>query len=290
MPNDPKVSLIISTLGRREPLGRCLETIRQQNTPPHQVIVVDQNEPGWLSSTLAPFQAPVLPLIVVTSLRGLSLGRNQGALQADGDILGFPDDDCWYPSTLVQQVATWFRQQTAASILSTRIVDETGKSVIQPWPEKTIPLKPNTIWRSCSAAGMFVRRDAFAAVGGFDLELGVGASSGMEGCEETDLGLRLLAGGYSGHFEPTIAILHADDPPKSTAGMEIRALRYGRGIGWALAKNRLSPVTRARFFIRPIGGIVVATLKGDAATARYHRYALRGRWEGWKKYRERARA
>jgi GT2 family glycosyltransferase len=279
-----KVSLVITTLGRREQLVRCLETLRSQSYPAEEIIVVDQNEPGWLDDALVPFRAPLLPLRVIRSPRGAALGRNYGVAVATGDILGFPDDDCWYSPHVIGNVVDWFAARPKANFLSTRITDASGRSVVQPWPTRSVPHTPYTIWRCCSLAALFVRHSAFSAIGGFDPALGVGAASGMEGAEEADLGLRLMAAGYVGWFEPSIAIMHAADAPKSSPGMANRALRYGRGIGWALAKNRVPFSQRARFFLRPFAGAVLAMLRGDLATCRYHRAALRGRNEGWGSY------
>ena len=47
----------------------------------------------------------MLRLELVESARGLSRARNAGLRMIAGDIVSFPDDDCWYPPDLLQRVA-----------------------------------------------------------------------------------------------------------------------------------------------------------------------------------------
>ena len=93
-------SLIIATLGRKQELVRLLESLTQQ-TVPFQLILVDQNPPGYLSAALQPFLS-VLPITQLSAApKGVSVARNIGLTHATGDFIAFPDDDCWYaPDTL----------------------------------------------------------------------------------------------------------------------------------------------------------------------------------------------
>lgn len=279
--DDAKISLVIATRGRRDPLGKCLDSLTRQTVAPREVVVVDQNPPGWLDPILAPFRDR-LPLVHVTSAPGAARARNRGVEASTGAWLGFPDDDCWYPPALVASLHDWTAQHPAAAFVTCRILDGDGQPIILRWPETATPLTRDNVWRTCSLAALFVRRAEFQRVQGFDVDLGVGAASGMESAEEVDLVLRLLADGQTGQFLPELQVYHPADAPRGAPGQAERALRYGRGIGRVLAKHPLPWSTRLRFFARPFAGSLLALARGDSALARYHRAALRGRLQGWR--------
>ena len=58
---------------------------------------------------------------------GLSRARNVGLKAVTGEIIAFPDDDCWYPDGLLQKVVAEFRDQTSLDGLTGR--SEDGKLV-----------------------------------------------------------------------------------------------------------------------------------------------------------------
>ena len=96
------ISLITSTLGRREILGRLLTSLEQQSYRDFQIIIVDQNPDGYLDAVLAGHRQ-TLNLHHIRSPKGVSRGRNAGLQASTGEILAFPDDDCWYPPELLSQ-------------------------------------------------------------------------------------------------------------------------------------------------------------------------------------------
>src|SRR5262249_2604201 len=95
------VSLVTCTLGdRKERLARLLQSLAPQGFRAFELIVVDQNPPGYIDEILQTCGAG-LRIKHVRSAPGLSAARNVGLAQANGQIVGFPDDDCWYlPDTL----------------------------------------------------------------------------------------------------------------------------------------------------------------------------------------------
>ncbi len=99
-----RVSLVVATLGRVEPLRRLFASLAAQSHRDFEVLLADQNPPGYLDAVLDEFTD--LPIAVnPTPPRGVSAARNAVLPQADGDIIAFPDDDCFYePDTLAQVV------------------------------------------------------------------------------------------------------------------------------------------------------------------------------------------
>ena len=47
-----KLSVIIPTFGRAPSLKRTIESLLEQSIEPFEILVIDQNSPGWLANEL----------------------------------------------------------------------------------------------------------------------------------------------------------------------------------------------------------------------------------------------
>ena len=90
-----KISLILATKGRVEEMKRFMRSLAQEGNGSFELIVVDQNEDDRVGAILRELNLR-FPIIHLRSEVGLSRARNVGATAATGDIIAFPDDDCWY--------------------------------------------------------------------------------------------------------------------------------------------------------------------------------------------------
>ncbi|MEY4489800.1 MAG: hypothetical protein RIQ79_2308 [Verrucomicrobiota bacterium] len=276
-PDHEKISLIVATLGRREELTRLLTSLTRQSLPPHEVIIVDQNPEGWLETTVAPFR-PHLPLLVLRSAKGASRARNVGLTVATGAVLGFPDDDCWLAPALLRAVADGFNAPGAPDALCLPLADENDRPIMLRWPVRVIPVTRGNVWQTCLMAGFYARRSTMSNVGGFDEQLGVGASSNLSSGEETDLALRLLAAGHHLEFHPLKGLHHPPRPPVSAlAG---RAESYGRGFGYVWTRHKLPIWGFYYYCLRAFGGLLLARLTRDTGAVRYYTASLTGRRAG----------
>lgn len=106
----PRVSVIVSTCGRPELLGRALRSAQEQTYPDCEIIVVDDNGPGPAQAATARTVEGLAGRFPVhyrvhSENRGNAAARNTGIATASGDYLAFlDDDDRWYPDKLRQQV------------------------------------------------------------------------------------------------------------------------------------------------------------------------------------------
>src|ERR1700759_5362286 len=121
----PRFSLIIATLSRTTELRQLLESFTQQEFSDYEVILVDQNDDDRLQQVVDEFAGRV-PIERIFSPKGVSTARNYGIREASGELIAFPDDDCWYPPGLLARVDQWFRDHQRYSILAVGAVDETG--------------------------------------------------------------------------------------------------------------------------------------------------------------------
>ena len=282
------VSLVTATLGRTEPLRRLLQSLRHQDFRDFEVIVVDQNPPGTLDPLLAGFAD--LDLRVVRSEKGLSRARNVGIAAARGGILGFPDDDCWYPPGLLGQAVARLRTPLyprddrhpptrAPDLVLGRTVDAHGADSIGSFLRDSQPVDRDNVWNAGNSNGLFVRRDLALLVGGFEETLGVGASSPYQSGEETDFVLRCIAAGRNAHYFADLAVFHEqrEHPatPAETAAHLRRVSVYARGYGHVLRRNRYSPLFPLERAARSCMSGLRELARGDLAQGR-HRLSWAG--------------
>lgn len=90
---DVSVSVVLPTLGRYELLRPLLEQLCEQTVRPHEILVIDQNDPEKRDHELyAAFEDRGVRVIWQTE-RGQWISRNAAVQQSTGDWIAFIDDD-----------------------------------------------------------------------------------------------------------------------------------------------------------------------------------------------------
>jgi len=240
----PKFSLIIATCGRTDELHRLFASINSDRCIDYECIVVDQNPDERLQPVLAQWQAR-LPIKRVSSSPGLSHARNVGILHATGEILAFPDDDCWYSPKLLQNVAAFFEQNDDYAMLSVGVRDECGVSSGNRWIRDACNLATANLFRTSVGFALFLRRDLITDGLRFDESLGVGSGTAFASGEDTDLVFRLLEAGLRGRFNRALTVYHARHDMLSGQTTEDRAFSYGCGMGRVIRKRAKLPLMPA---------------------------------------------
>lgn len=247
----PGISLILATVGRTDELARLFASLATQTFRNYEVIVVDQNPDERLHPHLE--RAQCLG-IAITHLKmsppNLASARNAGIDAARGEWIGFPDDDCWYESDVLERVAARFMCPDQPAGVAVRWVEQAAQPL----------LASNLSWkRACafrdvpvSSITLFCSRALCKRIGGFDSRLGIGQWFGAG--EETDFVLRALHSGALFTYEPAAQVHHAVSHEKPDATREARrATRHReRGTGALYAKHRLPPWVVARGLVAPI--------------------------------------
>ena len=171
-----------------------------------------------------------MPLVRISSPKGACKARNAGLLLAAGEIIAFPDDDCWYPPGLLKNVDQWFRDHSKYSIFAVGAMDEAGFRSGNRWLQDSCDLHPINIFRTTFCSALFLRREALRETF-FDEGIGPGSSS-VFGCgDETDLILSILGSGFRGRFDRTWHIVHPRRDMLSQGVSKGRAVTYGCGNG-----------------------------------------------------------
>lgn len=226
-----RFSLIVPTLGRTTELSKLLTSIYQQERDDVEVVIVDQNDDDRVSLVIQQlaFQLNLQHLRV--SLKNVSAARNTGMDAASGEVLAFPDDDCWYPLGLLDQVDSWFRLHSSYAFLATGALDEAGLVSGNRWFQSSCDIASWNALRTTFCSSLFI----FAAERSRQVRFNQQLSHG----EETDFILRLLGTGLRGRFDRTLHIHHPRRDMLSGTVSKERARRYGAGMGSLTRRHSL---------------------------------------------------
>jgi glycosyltransferase involved in cell wall biosynthesis len=266
-------SLVVATLGRSAELEALFRSLLAQDYPALECIVVDQNLDRRVKDIVDRCNGP-LKLRVVDSAPGLSHARNVGMTAATGDILAFPDDDCWYTPDLLANVSAWFESHPEYNVLTVGAADELGVPSGNRWIQDSCEIRPTNAFRTTFSSTIFVRRTAATIAQQFDESIGVGSGTPYSCGEETDYVLNLVRAGSRGYFNRTWHIGH---PKRDMLSGQIdgrRAAGYGCGMGYVLRKHS-EPLLLTGFVAYDLLRTAMVALQGDFAAARL---CLRHAW------------
>jgi len=264
------ISLVVATINREAELDRLLYSLEEQGYRDFEIIVVDQNRDDRLVPGLQRHAG-----LRIQHLRcepGLSRARNAGLRLACGDVIAFPDDDCWYPRQLLGNVAEWFESHSGFGLLSVAVrTAENQPSGPHSPPRPRLCTKSN-LWGCAVSTALFLRRTVATAVGGFNEDIGVGAPSRYQSGEETDYVLRALKMGFQAWFEPALTVHHP--PLDGIERLKKTSYPFGLGTGCVLGLHEYGVHQVGALLIRSLGGAAASLCLGDLARARV--YVQRG--------------
>lgn len=210
------VSVVIPTYKRPGLLAKCLSAVMDQDLPPEEfeIIVVD-DEPSDATRRVVELhaatgirggdrddslvrtagQTPALQYIPMHDAHGPAAARNAGWRAASAPVIAFTDDDC-LPEP------GWLRAGLAAFDAG---ADGVSGRLIVPIPENPTDYEASIRHLEESpfvTANCFYRRDALAAVGGFDERFRVAWR------EDSDLQFRMLKAGFRLVRDENARVLH----------------------------------------------------------------------------------
>lgn len=284
MPTSIPLSLILCTYGRTVELERLFQSLAAQSFKDFEVIVVDQNPDARITPFLQRARADGIRLLHVRhNIPNLSAARNVGLLHAQGAWVGFPDDDCWYESDMLEQLSSAFT------------LGKTLSGVVARWAEWSEPVElPHRFtWtryrafrdRLAVSFMLFFRRSLFERIGGFEPLLGIGQWFGA--AEETDFMMRALRSGAVVEFCPSAIVRHPIKEPGNTTAGRLDTRHRERGTGAMYAKYSLPPMVIARGLAAPVLKPLLG--RGSSGGLTLGWMMTLGRWEGLVQWRRQAR-
>jgi len=275
------ISLVVATVGRTAELGRLLGSLVQQTHKDFEVIVIDQNPDDRLVVTLKMYSKELDVTYRKEPHRGVSRARNIGASLAQGEILAFPDDDCWYEPQLLDRVRSFFKDAPEYAGLTGRVVDERGTPSTGRWDIDAGDINKFNEWTRSAEATLFLRQTTFERVGGFDSNLGPGSGTPWGACEGDDLILRVLSFGHRIYYDPALNIYHKNTRALNETASLLKAHAYARGMGRVMRMHKYPLWFVGYYCMRSLGGALHAHLTGDQTRARYFLSTFKGRIAGW---------
>lgn len=184
-------SLIVPAHRGGPMLEACLDSIARLDPRPGEVIVaVDGADPAVRAAVarrgFTPLPCPTAP--------GVAATRNAGVRASRGAVLVFADSDTLLPTDhLARLTALWVRHPEAAAIIGSYDADPAApglvsryRNLLHHYTHQRGAAEAQTFWAGCGA----VRRDAFAAIGGFD------EAYRIPSVEDIELGYRLRRAGH----------------------------------------------------------------------------------------------
>jgi glycosyltransferase involved in cell wall biosynthesis len=275
-----KFSLIAATIGRSAEIERLFDSLAGQEYQDFELILVDQNADDRARKICDKFRDR-LHIVYLQSERGLSRARNVGLRYARGDVIAFPDDDCWYPPNVLQQVASQFLTDDCLCGLTGCSIDSEGKVSQGRWAKRSLTVNRYNIWVCATSYTIFLRAPAVAAVGGFDEMLGVGSGTLWGAGEEVNYLLQVLRRSMYVRYDPNLRIFHPEPIVNFDATAFSRARLYNRGLGRVLRLNRYPLFFVLYKIIRPLAGSALSFCQMKPKRAVYYWIAASQRLLGW---------
>ncbi len=244
----PSITVAICTRDRPEGLSRVLASLRGQEYPSLQVLVVDNAPLDDRSRLVAAEHASHLDLSYVVERRpGLSRARNRSIDVSDSEIIAWIDDDEECDPWWAAELARGFVEHPDADAVSGMILPAEIETPAQLWFErygghsKGRDFTPAVFsWRTSTAqsplyplppfgtgGSMAFRREAIERIGRFDCALGAGTPT-LAG-EDTAAFSTLLFLGGTMVWQPTALVRHWHRRDLDALSRLFRG--YGRGLG-----------------------------------------------------------
>ncbi len=273
-------SLVVATTGRTAELERLLDSLARQTLRQFELLVVDQNPDDRLVPILHAHQGDY-SIRHLRSELGVSRARNAGLRECSGQIVGFPDDDCWYLPQTLERIAREFEARPDADGLTGPCIDENG-AILRRGPRSSGWLTKYNLFPRTHAFSTFLRRERILPLAGFDETLGPGAGTPWGSAEDHEYVARALEAGLRIYYDPALGVCHPD-APHSFDDREIRKEReYSRGGGRFMRMHRYSRCYFGYRIARALGGAALGAIRADGPKVRYHLNGVLGKLEGWR--------
>lgn len=256
MPEPPVnalVSIIMPAYNAERFLPETLECVQRQTYTPAELLLVDDGSsdrtPELLREAEEKQSGNLRLRVFDVPHGGVSAARNFGIDQAQGDYIAFLDaDDLWTEDFLSRAVAELERRQADVVFCKTQTFDSDSRHPINTFELKATPTDRHAFERQLyqdnfiTVISAVVRKKALCQVGKFDTRLRY--------CEDYDLWLRLMTGGYKFFYLNAVLALyrqHVGSASTNRIGMIQATMNVRRrSAGW----ERLDRLLRLQIWMK----------------------------------------
>ncbi|MDC7218867.1 MAG: glycosyltransferase family 2 protein [Spirochaetales bacterium] len=235
----PYFSLIVATINRTEHHLNLIKSLKEQSFKDFEIIIVDQNSHSRLKKQLqSQLSSYNLTYLHVRHSMGLSAARNYGLKNASGQVIAFPDDDCWYQKNTLKKVKAHFDEMPTLQGVTGLVTDPSGDYSAGGFmlKKQCVQITRDNAWMTTNSSGIFLKKAPVNYVGNFDEAIGLGAPRFISG-EETDLVLRICELGSPVLYDADVNVFHEAFDGSYDKKERNRRHGYGLGFGYILRKN-----------------------------------------------------
>ncbi|MCI0438043.1 MAG: glycosyltransferase family 2 protein [Chloroflexi bacterium] len=206
-----EVSIVIPTHNRRELLSDLLMALSHQTFPAEKfeaIVVVDGSTDGT-HEMLKDLRVPYRLRMIDQPQSGVAAARNNGAREAEGDILVFLDDDIVPNARLLDEYLLVQRNGQSGVVLGQLVPGaESERNGWNKYEDYLLRKHYKAVangarppaGRRLYSGNFSIRRDIFLRHGGFDEKFGRG--------EDVELGFRLEQDGVSFSYNGRASVVH----------------------------------------------------------------------------------
>jgi glycosyltransferase involved in cell wall biosynthesis len=254
-----KFSLVMPTLNRPDDVRRFVVALDLQTFRDFELIVVDQNSADVLSPILAPYRDrfPIRHLHIGKPI-GAVAARNLGAMHMQGEILAFPDDDCWYDPDHLQRVANLLRDHDDWDGLTSNVH---GQEFY--YAKHAGRVTRYRVWWQGPEFTLFFRKSLVDTIGPMDETLGPGAQTPWGAGEAADWLMTAVEHGSCVAYRPELRVHHPGplNNPRSDAAEAKCVYGYSMGKGHVCHKHHLPFWYVLYLAARPMATLLKSLLK-----------------------------
>lgn len=239
----PTVSVVVCTRDRPEDMRRCLTALAALETPPTEIIVVD-NAPSTDGTARACAEFANVRY-VLEPRPGLDWARNRGVLEATSDVIAFTDDDAAVDHNWIGVIQECMAAEPELGLMTGLVAPlemetqwqeafETyggfGRGferrwVHHPFNGKRLPWHVTGTGAFGTGANMAVRRSVFTEIGLFAPELDTGTPT--QGGGDLEMFFRIIKCGYPMLYEPRMLVWHRHRADQAGLLKQIRSWGVG---------------------------------------------------------------
>ena len=128
---------------------------------------------------------------------------------------------------------------------------------------------------------LFFSRKTADRVSGFDETMGANAGTPWQAGEDHDYLLRALKAGATVMYDPDVVIYHPDWGKDYDAASIAKSYTYALSMGRLLRTHDYPLWFSAYYVLRPLAGVALGLLKGEANVSREYLGKFYGRLQGW---------
>jgi glycosyltransferase involved in cell wall biosynthesis len=239
-----RVSIVVCTRERPEPLRRCLDALRPLHAAGHEVVMVDNAPATDRTERLC----AGYPYGYVREPRpGLNHARNRGLAASRGAIVAFTDDDCAPDPRWADALAAAYHDARVGAAtglvlpreLATRPQERfeaycANRRSFRPRTFSSAETPPSAAGVAGMGANMSFRRSLLEQLGCFDPRFDGGMPTLSGG--DTEMFARVLAAGRSISYRPDALVWHSHRHEPAA----VRRVVFGYGVGlYAVLAKRL---------------------------------------------------